>query len=622
MPADEHPEPAAGAGAAGPGGGGARYHFAYSAHSPYGHVVRLLAAHTHVPGGLVLDLGCGFGAIAEPVRDLGLAYVGLDLERSGLEDLAARGFDQAVLDLRDETSLRARLDEVVAGRPVAAITALDVVEHLTNGPAVLAALHDVAFAHGRPPLVVSIPNVTHLDLAAKLLVGRWDVTPTGLLDETHVALYSLQRLERTFTATGWAEVGEADFPLDPSDQHFPADAAPLAPTPLRAFLAELRGRAAPGTTTNQWVRAYAPVAVVPGARAVVEPHELVPAGPFLSIVLVPGDASEAELADVLVALDAQSVTGFELVAVAPGPAPADRRRLADALAPFAGGLAARSRVVPGPAPGDPRAAPGALGAGVRAATGRYVATLDGRSVVLANFVETFARLAEQHPGAVLRAQALLQPVHEVAWPGGRTGPEPTAGAARASLPRYSLLDHLAVPSSPPGSYALPRTCFTVLGLAYEDALDGLEHDEVLARAATYCGVAESTGEVVVLIRRQKRAAAESRAALEGRARLRERIDEGPVLLPAGSLAGLPSARPVAAGGGGGGDGPDASAGGGRALGGGALGAAEAELAAARRELAALRTSTSWRATAPLRWLSSAIGRRAGAPQRDGRPSGG
>ncbi|MDA8292281.1 MAG: methyltransferase domain-containing protein, partial [Actinomycetota bacterium] len=356
-PTDGPAEPTAGHGEPTAGHGErARYEFSYSEDSPYGHAVRLLAAHTHVPGGLVLDVGCGFGAVAEPVRDLGLAYVGLDVERAGLEDLASRGFEHAVVELGDPGALLGRLEEVVAGRPLAALVALDVVEHLVDGAGVLASLHSLALAHGRPPLVVSIPNVTHLDLAAKLLVGRWDVTSTGLLDETHVALYSLDRLARTFAATGWEEVGAEDFPLDASDQHFPPEAAPLAATPLHDFLAELRERAAPGARTNQWVRAYSPVAVVPGARAVLGPADLDAPGPFLSVVLAVRDAPAPELHDALVALDAQSVTGFELLLVARSASPADLDAATAALAPFSGGLApfsgglaSRSRVVPGPA---------------------------------------------------------------------------------------------------------------------------------------------------------------------------------------------------------------------------------------------------------------------------------
>ena len=65
--------------------------------------------------------------------------------------------------------------EVLADRPVAAVLALDVLEHLPTRSGVLLALRDrLVVRAGRPgaaSVVVSIPNVTHVDVAAKLLLG-------------------------------------------------------------------------------------------------------------------------------------------------------------------------------------------------------------------------------------------------------------------------------------------------------------------------------------------------------------------------------------------------------------------------------------------------------------------
>ena len=61
------------------------YQHSYVPKSMYGNVVALLR-NCVTTTGLHLDIGCGFGAIAEPVRDeLGLTYVGFDLATDGLE---------------------------------------------------------------------------------------------------------------------------------------------------------------------------------------------------------------------------------------------------------------------------------------------------------------------------------------------------------------------------------------------------------------------------------------------------------------------------------------------------------------------------------------------------------
>jgi hypothetical protein len=53
------------------------YAFRYTDDSPYGHIVHLL--DQHLPDrGLIIDLGCGHAAIAEPTLKLGFSYAGVD----------------------------------------------------------------------------------------------------------------------------------------------------------------------------------------------------------------------------------------------------------------------------------------------------------------------------------------------------------------------------------------------------------------------------------------------------------------------------------------------------------------------------------------------------------------
>ncbi len=519
-----------------------RYRFDYREDSPYGHAVGLVAAHRRTGGEVVLDLGCGYGAIAEPLANLGLSYVGLDLEQAGLDDLVARGFEAARLDLGDAGSLRATLERAAAGRTVAAITALDIVEHLANGGDVLSGLNDFALANGRPPLVVSVPNVTHVDLAAKLLLGRWDVTPTGLLDETHVALYSPERMSRAFLAAGWAEIGADDFELGESDQHFPPDAASLAAaSPLHELVAAVRRRAAPGATTNQFVRAFAPVPAPPATapdRAALDPP-----APLVSALVVTSPGRGALLEDVLVSLDAQGTADLEVVVLVGGALGAELRAVERLAKSFSGGLASRTTVVG--TRGMSRAR--ALDLGVARARGRYVTVLDDEVVAFAHLVEVLAGLAERGPGTVLRCIQAVQASRPVGWPcDGPEGFAATDGARTPWPPEFDLVAQLGDELSPPGSYALPRSCFVDLGLAYGDAVSGAEEWEVLLHAAMLCGVTNEATEVTTL----RRAGALGPPAgaptvaevTAARAQVRERLDAMPLLLPAGSSGTLRALR--------------------------------------------------------------------------------
>jgi len=592
-----------------------RYHFAYAEDSPYGHAVKLLAAHTYVQHGVVLDVGCGYGAIAEPVAELGLTYLGVDLEPAGVANLVERGFEAAVVDLADLATAGARLADLLAGRPLAAITALDVLEHLARGPDLIGILRTLSLGAGRAPLVVSIPNVAHLDLAAKLVIGRWDVTPTGLLDETHVSLYSPGRLDAVFEATGWAEVGRADFELVHSDQHFPPDAAVLAAdAPLAQLIAAVRRQAAPGATTNQFVRALVPVTPPMARPDEREPAERGPdpsrPTPFLSVLVVVGPDRD-RLVDTLVALDAQTTTDLEVVlCVRPGLEEA--LDLWDLLAPFAGRLGRSVQVVTGPSPMEvdhstQATQPGTsrgdlLDAGVRIARGRYVSVLDDGAVPFAHYVEVLSRLALERPGSVVRSLGLRQALRDVAWPDGRTGYEPAEGAAAWSCSAFHLVDHLRQGGTPPGTYALPASCFADLGFSFSAALAGLEDDEVLAGAAMWCGLHEDTSTAILLQRLPEVTPGPETAHAPDRAGLIATFLDSPLLLPAGSLTALLDHPRLDAGSA---DDPgppvdhqdQARA---------ALTAAREELAAAQAELAALRASTSWQVTAPLRRLADRL----------------
>ena len=178
------------------------YQHEYLPLSVYGNVVSLL--RDSVSGrGVHLDIGCGYGAIAEPVRDeFGLTYIGFDLAEDGLESLNNRGFATFRIDLAEPSSAEETIRAATVGKTISSITLIDILEHLANGADILAMLRRIA-ASDNAPLVLTIPNVSHKDISLKLLAGRWDITEAGLLAHTHLAFYTHSRLTRVMAAVGW-----------------------------------------------------------------------------------------------------------------------------------------------------------------------------------------------------------------------------------------------------------------------------------------------------------------------------------------------------------------------------------------------------------------------------------
>ena len=441
----------------------------------------LLRQHHAAEGKVVLDLGCGFGATAEQIREFGLSYVGIDSDIRSVQDLTQRGFEAAEVDFSDTAQLRAVIESQLDGRPLAAITAVDLLGHITDGRALLELLHSLSLSSGRPTLVVSVPNVTHIDVAAKLLIGRLDYMPTGLLDETSFVLYSPGHLRQVMTQTGWAEVGRNDFELSRSDQNFPADAAVLAAdTPLNRLLLQIREQAAEGAIVSQFVRAYVPL-----EQAVWEPPDP-ETTPFLSVLVRTQGKRMSTFVETLLSLAAQTVQDFEVLVLAHDVEPDTIAELHGVVEWFDPDFAQRVRVVR--VEGGGRAHP--LNVGVREARGLYIAALDDDDIAFANWVSEFRQAARSKPGSAVRALVAEQPIESVPW-GDADGYTPRGSTGIPFPDPFDLWKHMFENMSPFCGFAFPRSCFVDMGVRFDETLAVVEDWDVILQVALLCGVTDS-----------------------------------------------------------------------------------------------------------------------------------
>jgi SAM-dependent methyltransferase len=506
----------------------------------YDHVVRLLSGHA-LHEGVLLDLGCGFGAVAASCAEFGLDYLGVGAGSDGLEEIARQGFSTALVDLSETAALVERLEEVLAGRQLAAITALDLIERLAHPAELLTALADMANRHAGAPLVVSVANVSHFDVAAKLLSGRWDVTPAGLLDEHRLSHFAPGRLEEELSRAGWKEIKADDFVVRRSDQHFPETLTALSVgTPLHDFLLEVRERSASGALVDQFVRAYLPAAPsqltaarVPGSSASPEAAS----APFLSVVVRTQGRRLIPLEDNLTSLAAQTNRDIEVIICCHDTADSDYVAVVEVMERLPRWFVERTRAIR--VEGGGRAHP--LAVGVAEASGRYVAFLDDDDLALCHWVEEFAKLVKLHPGAVARAGCATHSIDEESWECG-TG-YCQIGSTTTPYPlEFDLVAHLVGNRTPNCSVAVPRSCFTDLGVTFDDELKVLEDWDMLLSAALLCGVV-STPEVTSLYRRWKRGYASHLEHPEEQWELttwsiRGRFDARPLLVPPGTVSRL------------------------------------------------------------------------------------
>jgi len=504
------------------------YRLRFAWDSTYGRVVGLLADLQVAPG-LVLDLGCGYGPAAEPLRERGFDYVGCDLAGEGRADLAARGFAAHEVDLEDVAALGDRLRAIVAGRRVAAILLLDTLEHLRDTDAFLDALGELSLDMDRPHLLVSVPNVAHYDVGAKLLMGRWDVTPTGLLDATHVQFFTEGRLIGDLARRGWRQVQARDLALYHSDQHFPADHPALQEgAPLHDLLLDLRRRVDGTANVNQFVRAFAHLRV-----GDAEPPAPVPT-PFASVLVRTQGLRPDSLLEALTCLAAQTVDDFEVLLLVHTSDTAVLGRVRDLVALFAPQFAARVRVLQ--VKGGGRARP--LNLGLEAATGRYVAFLDDDDLVTADWIEVFTQAAAAAPARVLRSVTVDRRVVRVRGDRHVGSYVTTSGLEATHARSFDLVQHLFMNQTPICSVALPREALRTFGLTFDEGLAVLEDWQLLLQLVLLCGV-HDTGRTTSVYHRWE-GADSSWGGIDPRIwdgirlAILQRFDAAPLLLPPGS----------------------------------------------------------------------------------------
>ena len=574
---------------------GSQYNFSYSESSVYGHVVSLVRTYVSGSSGVHLDLGCGFGSIAEEVRALGLTYVGIDLASPGLQSLSDRGFETHQLDLLSSgpKGLGEAFDAVVGDRSLSSISMIDTLEHITNDDVVLQALQRLSVQHGSVPLVVSVPNAAHRDLGIKLLCGRWDYTETGLLDATHVIHHTEKLLRELTGAAGWHEVAQQDLILENSDQHFPADFSALSPaTPLNAYLRKVRDMAGPHADTNQFVRAYLPgPAISRPSEAEAEPAL------FLSVLIRTQGTRLDTLRESLLCLLGQTSQDFEVIVLphkVDYPTQVAVERVVDDL-PY--DLRRRARVLPVHDGGRSRP----LNVGVSAARGRYVAILDDDDTVLGHWVETFLALARKTPGRALRTVAVQQDIAG-ATADGISSYRVTNATRKIYPSEFDLIAHFTENFSPPMTWALPRSAFVDFGLQFDEALNVLEDWAAIMQVVLLCGVATSA-EITAVYRWWVNA--ETSHTLHGRDEWKvtedsivRMLDSQPHVFPPGTIAAFRRLTALAEGGRVARESQTSPA----EIGAYSTEAAELRAALRNAELCVeeLRASASWRITRPLR----------------------
>jgi len=208
--------------------------------------------------------------------------------------------------------------------------------------------------------------------------------------------------------------------------------------------------------------------------------------PFLSVIVRTQGLRIEPFKDVLLCLQAQSTSDFEVIVVVHNADPEHASLVREAVSAFPASFRERVRVID--VEGGSRSRP--LNVGLEHANGRYLSFYDDDDIVFAHWVESFVTGAKQSPGVLLRAVVANQPVEPEVWARGVSGLRSAAWPRPEWDDSFDLVGHLVVNKSPFMSWAFPRTLFSTLGVRFDEELVAAEDWDVILQGALMLGVAD------------------------------------------------------------------------------------------------------------------------------------
>jgi hypothetical protein len=251
-----------------------------------------------------------------------------------------------------------------------------------------------------------------------------------------------------------------------------------------------------------------------------------------------------------------------------------------------------------------------LNTGFRAASGDYVVAFDDDDLLFGGWVETFRKLAERAPGALLRQCAVAQDWDRVETAGGDAASRSMSSMKSIYPANFDLLAHIVENRTPLHSIAFPRALFSHLGFQFDPGHSTAEDWDLIIRAAPLCGVSTSTDVGCIYRHWTTGTSYTAHSQFEWTSNYLntlKKLNDRPFLLPKGSVnrlrnmyAELQRLK---------GDVDVAAETGIESLANGALLDDDKRLAELRERYYELTTSKSWQITAPLRVLLSALKRK-------------
>ncbi len=160
---------------------------------------RLALSHIQIKT-RVLELGCATGFMGEYLRKKNGCFVMGVEQRKDEGYIAEKKLDGVILaDIENPETID--IIQKKSKQQFDHILATSIIEHLKDPETTLQRLHCLLKKDGT--LIITTPNIAHWSMRLSLLFGTFDYTEYGILDNTHLHLYTIKTFRHLIEDCGY-----------------------------------------------------------------------------------------------------------------------------------------------------------------------------------------------------------------------------------------------------------------------------------------------------------------------------------------------------------------------------------------------------------------------------------
>jgi len=179
---------------------GMQYQLKQSPYSSHGQFLKIIRNNTHV-----LDIGCGQGFLAKQLSKKSVKVSGIDVHSRNFVWKGLSSYHKLNLENHQNFRSKRKFDYILLG---------DVIEHVRNPKDLIQ--HVGKSLKPRGHIIVSTGNIAIWFYRLSLMLGRFNYGPRGILDNTHVHLYTIRTFKQLIMSAGFhiTDISYTNLPFE------------------------------------------------------------------------------------------------------------------------------------------------------------------------------------------------------------------------------------------------------------------------------------------------------------------------------------------------------------------------------------------------------------------------